>query len=217
MIIERFVVGPVETNCYLVACPETREAVVIDPGGGAEEIASRAKALSLSVHWIVNTHGHADHIGANTKMKDAFPSAELAIHEADKPCLDRPDLNLSAAFGIPLTSPAADVLLHDGDEVAVGAMRFEVIHVPGHTPGGIALYAEAGDQDGNRAHPVLFCGDALFAGSIGRTDLPGGSHTQLIRAVRDRLLTLPAETTVYPGHGEPTTIEREAKFNPFLA
>ena len=217
MIIERFVVGPVESNCYLFACPETREAAVIDPGGGVAEIASRAKALSLSVRWIFNTHGHADHIGANRKMKEAFPTAKLAIHEADAPYLDRPELNLSAAFGIPLTSPAADVLLHDADEVAVGALRFQVIHVPGHTPGGIALYAEAGEQDGNRTHPVLFCGDALFAGSIGRTDFAGGSHTQLLRAVRDRLLTLPPETTVYPGHGEKTTIEREAQSNPFLA
>jgi len=212
MIIERFVVGPVMTNCYLVICSKTREAAIIDPGGGPEEIIDRANALSAHVKWILNTHGHADHIAANTALKDAFPEARLAIHEDDTPCLIEPRKNLSIAFGEPLRSPPADVILKDGDEVAFGTISFRVMHVPGHTPGGIALYAgNCGEEC-----PLVFCGDSLFEGSVGRTDFPGGSHPQLIEAIRTRLLTLPRETRVYAGHGEPTTIGREARANPFL-
>ena len=212
MIIERFVVGPVMTNCYLVICSSTREAAIIDPGGEAELIIERANALSAQVKWIVNTHGHADHIAANTALKGTFPEAKLALHEDDEPCLDEPRRNLSIAFGEPLRSPPADILLKDGDEIAIGDLSFRVMHVPGHTPGGIALYAENCDEE----CPLVFCGDTLFEGSVGRTDFPGGSHSQLIEAIQTRLLTLPQETRVYPGHGEPTTIGREAKTNPFV-
>ncbi len=215
MIIERLIVGPLETNAYLVGCPGTLEGAVIDPGGDGGQIINRIRALALRVAWIIDTHGHGDHMAANEELKQAFPEARIAIHEADAEYLSRPDLNLTAAFGFPLTSPEPDVLLHDGDDVQVGAIRFRVISVPGHTPGGIALYAQRSDGEGDP--PVLFCGDALFAGSMGRTDFPGGSHSQLVQAVKERLLTLPTDTVVYPGHGDRTTIGQEVKTNPFFA
>ncbi len=214
MIVERLVVGPLETNAYLVGCPRTHEGAVIDPGGDADRIVARSRELSLCIAWILDTHGHGDHMAANAQVKQAFPEARIAIHEADAEYLERPDLNLTAAFGCPLTSPPPDVLLHDSDEVKVGAIRFNVICVPGHTPGGIALYAQ--ESDGEEDPPVLFCGDTLFAGGMGRADFPGGSHSMLVKSVKERLLTLPSETIVYPGHGELTTIGQEAKFNPFF-
>lgn len=211
MIIECLPVGPIQTNCYLVACPETLDAAVIDPGGDADVIVSRARALSLRVVWIINTHGHGDHIAANADLKSAFPDARLAVHEADAAYLGNSSLNLSASLLLPVSSPPADMLLKAGDDVNVGKIAFKVIHVPGHTPGGIALYTENGD-----GAPILLCGDTIFAGGIGRADLPGGSLAQLVKSIRERLLSLPSETAVYPGHGEPTTIGREAASNPYL-
>jgi hydroxyacylglutathione hydrolase len=211
---------PFEENCYLAVCPVTSEAAVIDPGGDAREIIARARALRAHVKWIVNTHGHADHIAGNAGLKAALPKAKLAIHEADAKMLVDAGLNLSAAFGAPITSPPADVLLRDRDVVAVGTIRLEVIHVPGHTSGGIALFAPVDPVLAATAEskdPVLFSGDALFRGGIGRADFPGGSAAQLIESIRTRLLTLPADTIVNPGHGESTTIGEEARSNPFLA
>ena len=213
MIIERLAVGPLETNCYVVACEATGEAAAIDPGGEIAGIVARVAEWSLRVTWIVNTHGHGDHMAGNRELKAAFPEARLAVHEADAGFLEDAELNLTGMLGMPITSPGADVLLKDGDTVAAGEIVFRVIHVPGHTPGGIALFAERGGEgDG----PVVFCGDTIFAGSIGRSDFPGGSQEQLIGAIRRRLLTLPAETAVYPGHGPETMIGHEAATNPFL-
>jgi glyoxylase-like metal-dependent hydrolase (beta-lactamase superfamily II) len=211
--------GPFEENCYLALCTDTFQAAVIDPGG-AHEILARARALRAHVKWILITHGHADHIAGNAGLKAAFPKAKLAIHEADAKMLVDAELNLSAAFGAPIISPPADLLLRDRDVVAVGTIRLEVIHVPGHTPGGIAFYSPVDPALAAAADskpPVLFSGDALFRGSIGRADFPGGSAAQLIESIRTRLLTLPAETIVNPGHGESTTIGEEARSNPFLS
>jgi glyoxylase-like metal-dependent hydrolase (beta-lactamase superfamily II) len=211
--------GPFEENCYLAVCPDTFDAVVIDPGGFADEILARAGSLRAHIKWIVLTHGHADHIAGNAGLKAALPKAKLAIHEADAKMLVDAGLNLSAGFGAPITSPPADVLLRDRDVIAVGTIRLEVIHVPGHTPGGIALYSPVDPALAATAEskdPVLFSGDALFRGSIGRVDFPGGSGAQLIESIRTRLLTLPADTIVNPGHGESTTIGEEARSNPFL-
>jgi glyoxylase-like metal-dependent hydrolase (beta-lactamase superfamily II) len=210
--------GPFEENCYLVFCPDTFEAAVIDPGG-AHEVLARARSLRARVKWILMTHGHADHIAGNAGLKAALPQAKLAIHEADARMLVDAELNLSAAFGAPTTSPPADLLLRDRDVVAVGTIRLEVIHVPGHTPGGIAFYSRVEPGRATAAEskgPVLFSGDALFRGGIGRVDFPSGSAAQLIESIRTRLLTLPADTIVNPGHGESTTIGEEARSNPFL-
>lgn len=214
MIVERLVVGPLETNCFLAGCPQTLECAVIDPADEAARIQSRIEQLSLKPFWIINTHGHGDHIGANRELKEAYPEARLAVHAADAKCLESPARNLSVLFGAPVKSPPADVILQDGDAVAVGTLSFEVMLLPGHTPGGIALYWRPSAED---ARGVVFCGDTLFAGGIGRPDFPGGSEEQLVEAIRARLLTLPPDTVVYPGHGEPTTVGHEAATNPFVS
>jgi glyoxylase-like metal-dependent hydrolase (beta-lactamase superfamily II) len=211
---------PFAENCYLTVCPATSEAAVIDPGGDAREILARARVLRAHVKWILITHGHADHIAGNAGLKEALPKAKLAIHGADAEMLADAGRNLSAAFGAPITSPPADVLLRDRDVVAFGTIRLEVIHVPGHTPGGIALYSPVDPARSAAAEPrdpILFSGDALFRGGIGRSDFPGGSAAQLIHSIRTRLMILPAGTIVNPGHGESTTIGEEARSNPFLA
>ena len=213
MHIETLVVGPLATNCYVVSCPKSRAGMIVDPGGEAERIARYVQEARLQVTWIVNTHGHADHIGANAALKEIFRSAKLAIHPADAEMLAEPRLNLSLITGADVRSPAADVLLTESDGVEVGALGFRVIHLPGHTPGGIGLYRDAstGGQGG-----VVLSGDVLFAGSVGRFDLPGGDPDELIRAIKARLLVLPDPCAVYPGHGPATTVERERIGNPFL-
>jgi glyoxylase-like metal-dependent hydrolase (beta-lactamase superfamily II) len=211
---------PFEENCYLAVCPDTSEAAVIDPGGDAREILARARAARADVQWILITHGHSDHIAGNAGLKAELPQAKLAIHEADAKMLTDAWLNLSASFGAPVLSPPADVLLHDRDIIPFGTIRLEVIHVPGHTPGGVAFYSPVHPALASGAEskdPVLFSGDALFCGSIGRADFPGGSAAQLIHSIRTCLLTLPPETIVKPGHGESTTLGEEAQSNPFLA
>ena len=206
MIVERLIVGAIETNCYLVACPETRAAMVLDPGEDGDKILARIEDLSLDPVWIVLTHAHVDHLGAAGVVKSAFPSATFAVHLNESPWLSSPRLNLSAAFGMPIEAPPADRTLDGGDTVSFGTLRFDVLNVPGHSPGSIALSAPG----------VVFSGDALFAGSIGRTDLGPGSLPELLNSIRTQLLVLPDDTVVYPGHGEPTTIGREKAGNPFL-
>lgn len=205
LYVRSLVVSPYGTNCYLVGS-EKPDAVVIDPGGDGDLILDAADAEGLRITAIVNTHGHGDHIGANADLKDRF-GCPVLIHEADAGFLTDPEVNLSAWLGAePVISPAADRLLHEGDEIEVGAAAFRVIHTAGHTPGGICLYTEG----------HLFAGDTLFAGSIGRTDFPGGSMDQLIRGIREKLLVLPDDTVVYPGHGPATTIGAEKTGNPYL-
>jgi hydroxyacylglutathione hydrolase len=191
MNIKRFLVGWLSTNCYVVSCEETKEAVVIDPGiegeREAEEILDFIKEKGLKIKYIINTHGHPDHTAGNTIIKEET-GASILIHENDA------------------SRVHADRKLLDGDVLLVGCLKLVVLHTPGHTKGGISLL---GDN-------VVFTGDTLFSGAIGRTDFPGGSHQELIQSIRSKLLPLPDAVEVYPGHESPTTIGNEKKYNPFL-
>ncbi|KPJ59644.1 MAG: MBL fold metallo-hydrolase [Latescibacteria bacterium DG_63] len=205
MLLRKLVVGELATNCYIVGCATTGEGMVIDPGGDAEAILYAIEDMKLDIRTILNTHGHIDHIRANTEMKEAT-GAELVIHEYDASMLVDSAANLSSFAASAVVSPPADRLLREGDRVKVGSMLFDVLHTPGHTAGGISLVWES----------IVFSGDTLFAGSIGRTDFPGGSLELLLHSIRTKLLTLPSTTTVLPGHGPNTTIGDERKWNPFL-
>lgn len=205
MLVQTIVVGPLQVNCYLVGCEVTRQALVIDPGADGERILAALADRGLSLQTIVNTHGHFDHIGANRLLVEAT-GARLLLHAGDLPLL-RNARQHAAVYGLATEpSPEPDSLLEDGDTVSVGELSLAVLHTPGHSPGGICLYGEG----------HLFVGDTLFAGSVGRTDLPGGDHEQLIAGIRDKLLPLPAATVVHPGHGPDTDLGREQRHNPFL-
>jgi glyoxylase-like metal-dependent hydrolase (beta-lactamase superfamily II) len=195
-----------ETNCYVVWDAESREALIIDPGGNPEIIMDCIRENDLMVKGIVDTHGHADHIAANRILRDQL-NCPIIVHELDAGYLVDPRYNLSEFIGVydPI-SPKADRLVKDGDEISIGQILFRVIHTPGHTPGGICLLYGSS----------LFAGDTLFAGSVGRSDFPGGSHSRLIQSIREKLLPLPDATIVYTGHGPDTTIGEERECNPFL-
>jgi hydroxyacylglutathione hydrolase len=210
MEIHPFILGSFGVSAYVVHCGH--EALVIDAPEGAEAIVAFCKDRGLQPRLLVNTHGHGDHIQSNAVLKAAWPDLQIAIGKGDEPMLASATANLSAVFGFDVTSPPANRLLVEGDRIDVGDAALEVLATPGHTPGGISLLARVG-PDGR---PAVFTGDALFAGSIGRTDFPGASHRQLVESIRRRLLTLPPETIVYPGHGPPTTIGEEVAGNPFL-
>jgi glyoxylase-like metal-dependent hydrolase (beta-lactamase superfamily II) len=198
-----FVIGDIRTNCYLVW--SGKEAGVIDPGGPVSEVIDFIKQNQLELKWIVNTHGHADHIAGNAALKKEF-GALILIHERDREMLLSPTANLSAFMGIGISGPDADKLLRDGDLLNLGPEELQALETPGHSPGGISLYASG----------LLFSGDALFLESIGRTDLPGGDHQQLLKSIREKLMVLPPETVILPGHEESSTIEHELQYNPYL-
>jgi len=205
MKYELVVVGALETNCYLVYCEETRACAVIDPGADPEKIISTIADLELKPAIVLNTHGHVDHIGGNSDIVRKY-AVPLAMHAADTGMLQVSDyIELSLLLGA-RNSPPPDRLLAEGEEVAFGRVSLRVIHIPGHTPGSIGFVAGG----------VLFSGDTLFCGGVGRTDLPGGSWKDLERSIRERILTLPEETIVLPGHGPWTTVEQERSSNPFL-
>ncbi|MFZ5815122.1 MAG: MBL fold metallo-hydrolase [Bacillota bacterium] len=198
--------GELATNCYIVACPESSKAMVIDPGAPDPWIKRTVSQFSLTVELILLTHGHGDHIGGVEWVK-SWTGAPVWIHEADSRYLSSPALNGSAFFGQPVVVPKADRLLRGGETVTVGSLSFQVIHTPGHTPGGISLYTPG----------HLFAGDTLFAGGVGRTDLAGGSYPALVKSIKEKLFPLPDETVVYCGHGPTTTIGDEREYNPYVS
>lgn len=210
MLIQSFNVGPLQACCYIVAA-EDGAAAIIDPGGDGDVLLSELKYRELSLRLILCTHGHVDHIGAVPDIKQAHPDAELCIHEADAGMLADGASSLASMIGLPFEACEPDRRLADGDTLELASHTIEVLHTPGHTPGGVSFLIR---REGEPA--ALFSGDTLFAGGIGRTDFPGGSHVQLIASIRERLFPLPSDTVVYPGHGEPTTIDEEQRTNPFL-
>jgi len=205
LIIKELTVGPIMANCYIVGCNQTKEAVVIDPGDEADRILNSLAESNLSVAYIINTHGHFDHVGANRKMKEAT-GASILIHALDAPMLSQLSAS-AAAWGLSVEdSPMADKMLSEGQRVSFGMITLEVLHTPGHTPGGVSLYTNG----------VVFVGDTLFAGSIGRTDFPGGDYDTLIASIRNKLFVLEDNVRVLSGHGPETTIGQEKRFNPFV-
>jgi hydroxyacylglutathione hydrolase len=207
MILRTVIVTDFSTNCYLVGCSQTLEGAVIDPGGNARAILAAIKEAGLRIKYVLNTHGHFDHIGANEQIVQAT-GAILAAHRLEAPMLTDPARNLGAMLGQLAPGPAASLLLEEGDTVEIGTLRLRVLHTPGHTPGGLALY--------EATKKAVFTGDTLFNMGIGRTDLPGGDQALLLRSVADKLFTLPEEIKAYPGHGQPTTIGYEKTHNPWL-
>ena len=205
MIIETVVVGELGVNCYVVAPRAGVPCVIIDPGDDKAKITRAMERSGLTPGIVVNTHGHCDHIGCD----DCF-GVEVYCHSADLSLLQDPKLNLSAFMGTSYKVRSKINLLADGQTLAFGGMEFKIIHTPGHTPGGICLLLEK-PQGG-----ILFAGDTLFCGGVGRADLHGGDERALMRAIREKLLVLPADTVVYPGHGPATTIGAEKTGNPFL-
>jgi glyoxylase-like metal-dependent hydrolase (beta-lactamase superfamily II) len=209
MLLETFPVGPLGCNCTILADEATKDAIVVDPGGDAEEILARLNRRGLRVGAIVHTHTHIDHVGATEPVQRAT-GAPARIHEGDLFLYDMLPIQ-GQLIGIRTPARAElDTFLQDGEVVTAGPLALEVIHTPGHTPGSVCFYCRHGGQD------LLFAGDTLFAGSIGRTDLWGGDHDAILRSIKRRLLTLPGETQVIPGHDGATTIDREAHTNPFL-
>ena len=208
MIIRQLVVGSMGVCCYLLGCEETRRAAVIDPGGDVPAILAAAREERLTIDYLINTHGHPDHDCGNGPLK-AATKAQIVLHREDAAFFAQPEVkNYFSMLGLP-ASPPPDMLVEDGKIIAVGKIKLTVIHTPGHTPGGICLYAP----------PHLFTGDTLFVDGVGRTDFPGGDTKTLMRSIRQRLLALPPETKVWPGHGyggDSSTIGQEARHNPFL-
>ena len=204
LTIQSFAVMPFDENCYVVS-DETGEGVVIDPGGMAKQILSYIREAKLSIKAVLDTHGHCDHIGANDEIRDET-GAPLYIHKEDAAMISDMKLNLSAFMGFRVISRPAEHLLSEGDKISFGQTELEVIHTPGHTKGGVCFVGEG----------VAFTGDTLFAGSIGRSDFPGGSEGELIGNIKKKLLVLPDETKVYSGHGPSSEIGWERQCNPFL-
>jgi glyoxylase-like metal-dependent hydrolase (beta-lactamase superfamily II) len=237
MIIEAKPVGPIQGNCFVLGCPETREALVIDPGDEPGTIEAMLSRNELTPKIYLLTHGHIDHVGAATPLRDEL-GGKILLHEADLFLYDNVrEHALSFGLTLPDTKPP-DRFIVDGESITWGALRGTVLHTPGHSPGGICFIvpgelvgnvgaksadgkasqnpgAEETGQSG-KSPDWVFCGDTLFNGSIGRTDLPGGSHATLMNSIKEKLLCLPDETIIAPGHGALSTIGAEKKINPFV-
>ncbi|MCK4426075.1 MAG: MBL fold metallo-hydrolase [Deltaproteobacteria bacterium] len=209
MILKVYTVGPLDVQAYIIGCPDTGEAMIIDPAGSEEKLAKEITDSGLTLRYIVNTHGHPDHTCGNQKMK-ALTGAPVLMHKADDIMFRNPETaEMFKAWGFEPAPPADEYIAH-GDVIKVGNLRFEVIHTPGHSPGSVCLYG----------HGYIITGDTLFVGAVGRTDLPGGSFETLIKSLKTHIFPLPDPTIVLPGHDygdRPTsTIGQEKKTNPYL-
>ncbi len=209
LLVDSVIVSPFQTNCYIIACPETREGIILDPGDEPERILAIAEFHKVSVTAVVSTHGHLDHVLAVKEIKEAT-QAPFLLPELDLPMVKSAHLQARLYNWLVEPVPDPDDFLREGQTLTIGKISFLVIHLPGHSPGHIALYFES---MGGSKH--LFSGDVLFAGSVGRTDLPGGNWEQLQSSLK-RLMSLPDETTVYPGHWRQTTIGEERQYNPLV-
>ena len=206
MKIEKFVTGIISTNCYLVINEETKQTVVIDPAACPSYLMGHMKSEGLQVEAILLTHGHFDHIMGIDDLRREFP-VPVYVHEGDRETLLDPALNLSSSYTDGYTFDGADYI-RDGQRLELAGFSFQVIHTPGHTPGGVCYYLES--------EGVLFSGDTLFQNSVGLTDFPNSSMSDLIRSLREKVMKLPDDVKVYPGHMGETTIGHERKYNPFI-
>lgn len=203
-MLKIFTVGPMEANCYILYNPDKKEGLIIDPGAEGSRLIKFIKQEKICINYIINTHGHPDHIGANRQIKE-YTNAPILIHEYDAPMLTRSGSVLSLIFPLESSSPAADTFVKDGDLIECAGMKLKVLHTPGHTPGGISLLLD----------DAIFTGDTLFSGSVGRFDLPGGSEEVLLNSIK-KILSLDENLIIYPGHGPSTTVSEELRSNPFI-
>ncbi len=209
MKIDTLVLGSYQTNCYILRRDEdAKDCLIIDTGMRAEPLVEFLTTEDLNPIAVILTHGHADHIIGLDLLGQKFPQTSVYIHKLDAPLLTESEKNLSLLAGGPFETEPADHLLEENQTISLAGIELKVIHTPGHTPGGICLYSEKEN--------LIFVGDTLFEGSVGRTDFPGGNTEHLINAIKEKLLPLPDQTIVYPGHGSTTTIEQEKRYNPYL-
>lgn len=206
MMIEQYCVGQVATNCYFAINEETKEMLVIDPGDSAGMLAEQIKRKNLKPRAVLLTHGHFDHAMAAEELAEMF-GIQIYAHEAEKDTLEEPGKNVSLMIG-KRDVYHADVYVKDGELLELAGMKLKVLHTPGHTAGGCCYYLEK--------EKVLFSGDTLFCQSVGRTDFPGGSMSGIVRSIKEKLMVLPDEVKVYPGHMDLTTIGTERAHNPYL-
>ncbi len=205
MYLERMPVGMLAANCYLIACEKTNNAAIVDPGGDLEKIMNKVNSNNFEVKYIILTHGHGDHIGATEGIKE-LTGAEILIHKKDNSLIKDPRKNLSSSINGPNISFSADKLVEDGDIIKLGELSLEIIHTPGHTPGGICIKVEN----------TILSGDTLFANSIGRTDFEGGSFEEIANSIKNKLYVFDDSIKVFPGHGPATTLGIEKTTNPFV-
>ena len=198
MILRTLTVGPLDTNCYIIGCEETGIGAIIDPAAESAKIVEETVRQDLKINYIINTHGHVDHIQACESVKRNF-SCPVCMHKDDEKLLKDPDLNLSSMLGSPVSFPLPDKELKEGEKIKLGNLFLLILHTPGHTPGSISIVTDK----------IIFTGDALFAGGVGRTDLPESNHDLLMQSIREKLFSMPDDFTIYPGHGTSSKIGTE--------
>ncbi|MBE0479334.1 MBL fold metallo-hydrolase [Candidatus Aerophobetes bacterium] len=205
MIVQKIIVGNLQANCYIIAEKKEGKGLIVDPGGDVNIILDFVEENKLQILYVIATHAHIDHI-ANVKEVKEATGAKFLLHPLDVSFLSDPNLNLSLFMESFCTFPAPERLLQDGEKLTAGQIELQVIHTPGHTPGSISL----------KINNFVFTGDTLFAGGVGRVDLPGGDFETLQRSIREKIFSLPDNTKVFPGHGPETFVEKEKKDNPFV-